>query len=211
MLELVVKLTDVQTYGIQQLAELAGISVRAIRYYISLGVLPPPDEKGPSARYGKIHLERLQLIDQLKARRLSLSEINQTLSTLTSEQITRLIDSTTPPYLESDEGFGGSVSMDPPLAVMAASPQSAPGRPVDLSIADAAPPPAGQDETESWVRQKISDEVEIHYRTPLSGDAEEKVLSLISRARAMFRNPEKSDGPRTGRSRFFHRRQNRNK
>jgi len=58
-----------------ELAKAAGVSPRTVRYYIAQGVLPSPGRLGPMTRYGREHLERLQLIRRLQDQRLSLAEI----------------------------------------------------------------------------------------------------------------------------------------
>lgn len=51
---------------IDELAGAAGISVRAVRYYLQRGLLPPPEFRGPHTVYGPQHLRRLQAIRRLQ-------------------------------------------------------------------------------------------------------------------------------------------------
>ncbi|MFN3335922.1 MAG: helix-turn-helix domain-containing protein [Thermomicrobium sp.] len=67
--------TNQQSMSIQELAERSGVPPRRIRYYVARGLLPPPMGRGPTARYGAAHLQRLKIIQQLRARRLGLEEI----------------------------------------------------------------------------------------------------------------------------------------
>ena len=196
-------MVDQQSFGIGELAEVAGITVRAVRYYISLGLLPPPNEKGSSASYGDEHLERLHLIEELKERRLSLSEINRMLSTLSRREIAELISSALPPDAGSVAGFSEVREMltTPPASPRAAESQG------DHYMAESSPPPAGTGETETWVRLRITDGIEIHHKASLLEDEEAKLFDLVSRARAMFRATSRATGPHRGRSRFFHRKQ----
>ena len=39
-------------YSLQELADLADVTPRTIRYYIVQGLLPSPEGAGPAARYG---------------------------------------------------------------------------------------------------------------------------------------------------------------
>ena len=65
---------------LSELAQAAGVSPRTVRYYIAQGLLPSPGRLGPTTRYGREHLERLQLIRRLQDQRLSLAEIRSRLS-----------------------------------------------------------------------------------------------------------------------------------
>ena len=62
-------------WRIDDLAHEAGISVDTIRYYQREGLLPPGTRRGRTKRYGSEHLERLQQIRDLQARRFSLAAI----------------------------------------------------------------------------------------------------------------------------------------
>ena len=55
-----------QEYTISELASLAGVTPRTIRYYISIGLLPSPAQVGPKTAYGDGYLQRLRLIRKLK-------------------------------------------------------------------------------------------------------------------------------------------------
>jgi len=79
-------------YTIGQLAELAGVTPRTIRYYTAEGLLPRPDTRGQYALYGEEHLLRLQLIGQLKESYLPLGEIKGRIESLDAEQIRMLLD-----------------------------------------------------------------------------------------------------------------------
>ncbi len=69
-----------RSMSIRELAERAGVPPRRIRYYVARGLLPPPVGRGPTARYSVTHLQRLQVIQQLRARRLGLEEIRSELT-----------------------------------------------------------------------------------------------------------------------------------
>ncbi len=83
---------DEIAYTIGQLAELAGVTPRTIRYYAAEGLLPRPDARGQYALYGEQHLLRLQLIGRLKATYLPLGEIKARIEHLDSAQIRALLD-----------------------------------------------------------------------------------------------------------------------
>ncbi|HZW01162.1 MAG TPA: MerR family transcriptional regulator [Candidatus Deferrimicrobium sp.] len=62
-------------YTIGELATLAGVTPRTIRYYVSIGLLPSPGQAGPGTRYGGGHLARMRLIRRLQRVHLPLGEI----------------------------------------------------------------------------------------------------------------------------------------
>ncbi len=61
--------------SVDELAARSGVTVRTIRFYQSEGLLPPPGRAGREARYGRTHVERLDLIAELQARGLRLQAI----------------------------------------------------------------------------------------------------------------------------------------
>lgn len=62
-------------YGIEELAQLGGVSRRTIRYYIQEGLLPPPLGVGRGRHYGKEHLERLIAVRGMQESGRTLEEI----------------------------------------------------------------------------------------------------------------------------------------
>ena len=66
-------------WRIDELAQRAGVAVDTIRYYQREGLLPPGERSGRSMRYGPVHLERLERIRALQARRFSLAAIRELL------------------------------------------------------------------------------------------------------------------------------------
>jgi DNA-binding transcriptional MerR regulator len=75
------KITDTASgvWTIDQLAGLAGLPVRTIREYQTLGIVPPPRMEGRVGHYGASHLRRLQLIARLRERGYSLAGIGDLL------------------------------------------------------------------------------------------------------------------------------------
>jgi len=74
-----------------ELTEMAGVSVRTVRYYIAEGLLPPPEGSGPQSAYTPGHLDRLRLIQRLKAAYLPLKEIRRRLAGLEDEAVRSLL------------------------------------------------------------------------------------------------------------------------
>src|SRR5262249_23731198 len=62
-------------YGINELAELGGVTRRTIRYYVQRGLLPTPLGTGRGPHYTPSHLERLIHIRQLQETGVPLAEI----------------------------------------------------------------------------------------------------------------------------------------
>ncbi len=80
---------SVEDHGmtIEDLADLVGVPVRTIRYYISENLLPSPGTRGKGTVYGEEHLLRLRLIRILVEQRIPLVEIREKLATLTLPEI----------------------------------------------------------------------------------------------------------------------------
>ena len=70
---------------IGEIAELAGVTTKTVRYYERIGILPEPDRTPSGYRdYGVGTLERLRFIRDAQATGLSLAEIHSILRTLRS-------------------------------------------------------------------------------------------------------------------------------
>jgi DNA-binding transcriptional MerR regulator len=83
-----------QQFSIGELSREAGVSVRTIRYYITEGLLPPPEGE-PRPVYTRAHLDRLRLIGRMKNEFLPLKEIRRHLAHLDDNEIRRLAEETT--------------------------------------------------------------------------------------------------------------------
>jgi DNA-binding transcriptional MerR regulator len=66
--------------SIGELGEAAGLSRRAVRFYVQQGLLPPPVGAGRGAHYQPEHLERLHRIGELQAAGHSLHAIRRILA-----------------------------------------------------------------------------------------------------------------------------------
>lgn len=62
-------------YGVEELAELAGVSRRTVRYYVQRGLLPAPLGVGRGKHYSEQHLEKLVHIRDRQAEGVSLEDI----------------------------------------------------------------------------------------------------------------------------------------
>lgn len=62
-------------YGIEELAQLGGVSRRTVRYYIQEGLIPAPLGVGRGKHYSQEHLERLIAVRNMQESGRSLEEI----------------------------------------------------------------------------------------------------------------------------------------
>ena len=112
---------DDDRYSLTELADLAGVTPRTVRYYLAQGLLPAVGQSGPGSKYDPSHLMRLRLIRRLQAEHLPLAEIRRRLDDLTESDIRELAadDDAAPPadsaldYLRTVLG-GTEKAMPPP-------------------------------------------------------------------------------------------------
>jgi DNA-binding transcriptional MerR regulator len=83
--------TTGSAYAISDLARLADVTPRTIRYYVAQGLLPAPGQSGPGARYPESALGRLRLIRELQRNHLPLAEIRTRLSALSDAEVAALV------------------------------------------------------------------------------------------------------------------------
>ena len=74
-------------YSLSDLARLADVTPRTVRYYVALGLLPSPEAAGPATRYGEGHLARLRLIRRLQRDHLPLAEIRIRLERMADDEV----------------------------------------------------------------------------------------------------------------------------
>jgi DNA-binding transcriptional MerR regulator len=89
-------------YSLADLARLADVTPRTIRYYVAQGLLPSPEAAGPATRYGEGHLARLRLIRRLQRDHLPLAEIRIRLERMEDEAVQAMLDAS------------GNVAAEPP-------------------------------------------------------------------------------------------------
>jgi DNA-binding transcriptional MerR regulator len=83
-------------YSLTELADLAGVTPRTVRYYLAQGLLPAVGPSGPGSKYDDGHLARLRLIRRLQAEHLPLAEIRRRLDDLGDDEIRELAGSGEP-------------------------------------------------------------------------------------------------------------------
>lgn len=105
---------------IEELAAQTGMTVRNIRAHQTRGLLPPPQVRGRTGKYGPEHVARLQLIHEMQGAGFNLKSIKQLLEATplgSGEQVLRLERILMAPWEEEDpevvsaddliERFGG--------------------------------------------------------------------------------------------------------
>jgi DNA-binding transcriptional MerR regulator len=80
-------------YSLNDLARLADVTPRTVRYYVALGLLPSPEAAGPATRYGEGHLARLRMIRRLQRDHLPLAEIRIRLELMADDEIISMVSS----------------------------------------------------------------------------------------------------------------------
>ena len=203
-------------YSITDLARLSGVTPRTVRYYVAQGLLPSPEQAGPSTRYGEGHLARLRLIRRLQKEHLPLAEIRGRLVALGDEEVERLLavddqpDSAPSPDralafvqdLMAQSGVRPRVGMErPPLLARSvyepSFPDAFPAPATPVSVPAPAAPPAipamspGEArgpvvDRSTWERHALTPDVELHVRRPLDRRSNKRVEQLIRIARELF-------------------------
>lgn len=64
-------------YKVSELADKAGVTKRTIHYYISKGLLLPPEGSGVNSLYNDNHLQRILLIKKLQEEYMPLNKIRE--------------------------------------------------------------------------------------------------------------------------------------
>lgn len=74
-------------YRIGELAEKAGVTRRTVHYYMSRGLLPPPNGAGLGTTYSDEHLFRVMLIKKFQKAYLPLEEIKKRLDRMSLAEV----------------------------------------------------------------------------------------------------------------------------
>ena len=188
-------------YTISELADLAGVSPRTIRYYTGEGLLPPPDTRGRYALYSADHLRRLQLIARLKDAYLPLNAIKERIEQLPTDQIEQLLADHTPSLRQAAPSSAvdyiaqvlGNESRDIPYP---REPKTAPPAGILHGGEAKAPLPVGEGfgegskvrtyKGETWRRVRLAPGVELHIEEQAGRVLHERIDRLITFAQEMF-------------------------
>jgi DNA-binding transcriptional MerR regulator len=175
-------------YTIGELADLADVTPRTVRYYVAQGLLARPIGAGPRARYDADHLRRLRLIRRLQAEHQPLATIRRHLGSMTVEEVEAAVTHAPEAAPDSaieylDHVLGGhSVRESSTLVAIAAQPASMQvGR-----VAFSTPAGAPTAERSQWDRIQLDPDVELHVRRPLSRNQSKRVERLVELARQIL-------------------------
>lgn len=173
-----------QEMRIGELAEEARVSVRTVRFYISLGLLESPERRGRAATYTTEQLDRLRLIRTLVDRRVPLQEIQGTLARVQPADVRKLLAQQTRQSTETAEARARSprdyVSALLERAVTPAAPTRAPPQmsaplATSGSVRERSPmPPEG-----TWRRVVLAPGVELHLDVSREADNQALVERLM--------------------------------
>jgi DNA-binding transcriptional MerR regulator len=197
-------------YSLADLARLADVTPRTVRYYVAQGLLPSPEPAGPATRYGEAHLARLRLIRRLQRDHLPLAEIRARLASMTDDEIAAGAAPDVEPedpgnaldfvhQLMAESGVRSSLA-GPAVAELRAPYRSSPIKHTEvLPAAKPIPPPGplemdrvaartSQPDRSTWERLVITPDVELHVRRPLDRHTNKRVDQLERIARELLRD-----------------------
>ena len=180
---------------LQELARAAGVTPRTIRYYVQQGLLPTPG-RGPGTKYERALVDRLQLIKLLQRQHQPLSAIRQRLEELNDDGV-RLALGAPPAHLHRPPGeLRPSDSALGYEHLALASPERSVGEPLPDTMVQRPQAPEfyeplsteakWQVTKSTWERVRISPDVELNIRRPLSREQNKQVEDLIEAARRIF-------------------------
>jgi DNA-binding transcriptional MerR regulator len=165
-------------YNLTELADLAGVTPRTVRYYLSQGLLQAVGTAGPGAKYDDGHLARLRVIRRLQREHQPLAEIRRRLESLDDVQVRALAE---PPAPEP-----GDSALDYIRRVL--SPRATAESPAAYAPAAPATDVSTEPRVErsQWERIVVAPDVEIHIRRPLPRSTAKRVDRLVSIARDLL-------------------------
>jgi DNA-binding transcriptional MerR regulator len=182
-------------WSLAELTEATGVSARTVRFYIGEGLLPPPANQGPKAAYSRIHLDRLKLIERLKASYLPLKEIRRQLDELGDAEIHRMAsaaeaessEAPQPKRVAPRDDAAAYISRllhrtapPAPAARLPAAPAQAP------ELRESSSSPVYETEPPAWRKVPLSDGAELLIRDDLYQRKRDRVNWLVSWARKVF-------------------------
>jgi DNA-binding transcriptional MerR regulator len=197
-------------YDLAELCRAAGVTQRTVRYYIQQGLLEPPDSRGPRARYGEGHLQRLRLIRLLQRRHLPLAEIRQMIDELSDGGVEEALGEASADEpssaLDYIAALRGSATQPQPWRSWDAHARLAlPSQSTDSvekasgQVVSSPPAAAGQRAGESFGRRSqwehivLGPNVELQIRRPLSKPENRAVERLLEAARGLFAQESKEE------------------
>ncbi len=177
-----------------ELAETAGVTPRTVRYYVQQGLLPSPGTRGPGTKYDRALVDRLQMIKLLQREHWPLAKIRSHLETLDDEGVGRELEH--PPVLPlprvSDSALRylrGVLEPDRVAAELTGVRESSPFYahlpPSAMTAGAEAQASHGkwQVTKSTWERIRLTRDVELSIRRPLTREQNRLVDRLLEAAR----------------------------
>jgi DNA-binding transcriptional MerR regulator len=181
-------------YTLTELADLAGVTARTVRYYISQGLLAVDVSPGPGPKYDDTHLARLRLIKRLQREHQPLADIRRQLASLDDAAVLT-IAAEPAPAPPADSALAYIRRVTAPTQQVSEAPVhsfriSEPSPRLNQALMSAAPPPAPDQaarlERSQWERLSLAPDVELHIRRPLPRSTAKRVDRLIEIARDLL-------------------------
>ena len=174
-------------YSLAELANLADVTPRTIRFYIAQGLLPSPDAAGPRTTYTDEHLKRLLLIKQMQASGMPLATIRAQLRSMgVIDEPTRVAESAVD-YIRCVLGTGPAPAAPAARSVPTPAPAEPVTKYVQLYPSASADLQSPEPDRSQWDRVGVTPDIEIHIRRPASRMDQKRVHRLIEYARQLFR------------------------
>jgi DNA-binding transcriptional MerR regulator len=180
-----------QEYAIGELADLAGVTPRTIRYYVSIGLLPSPEQAGPKTKYTDGHLKRLRLIRHLQRQHLPLGEIGARLSGLDDKAVEAALDADVSARpadsaLEYINQLQGDQVLDRVGAKEISPKQFWAQVQTPAEQRQLEPTKPQLDTRTRWERVPLGENVELHIRVPMGKRKHHQIERLIRLGREML-------------------------
>lgn len=196
---------DDARYTLTDLADLAGVTPRTVRYYLAQGLLPTVGVAGPGAKYDDTHLARLRLIRRLQREHQPLAEIRRHLESLDDAAVLAIAAEPVqaPPsdsaldYIRRVTNVAARPAREAPHVQPAPVPRrmfasTAPLAPASVAAPasepapDDTPPSALRIERSQWDRVALGPDIELHIRRPLPRSTARRVDRLVEIARDLL-------------------------
>jgi len=189
---------DSEDLDLAELAKAADVTPRTVRYYVQQGLLPSPGTRGPGTKYDRALLERLQLIKLLQREHWPLSKIREHLDALDEDGVRRELGQ--PPELPLPSLSDSALKYVRGVLGRHRQAAGAPAEQREPSLFDQKPralgaagaPEAGaasgkwQVTKSTWERIRLTRDVELSIRRPLTREQNKLVDRLLEAARRIF-------------------------
>lgn len=163
---------DGPRYHLQELASLAGVTVRTVRFYLSKGLLPQPFGRGPGRHYGEKHLWSLRAVQYYRGLGSDLASIKQLLEGRSGR-------SATPEQVED----GAIAGLAPGAIWLRGGKTTPPGTAASIVTPQSGP------RISLWTKVEVMPGVELQVHRDLAGPNEAALQHLADECRALFGTP----------------------